>query len=50
MKATFAEQAEGMYDGGVDLFLVETAQDVLQIKAALNGIEEVFAKRAIDVR
>ncbi|MGA7934180.1 MAG: methionine synthase, partial [Kovacikia sp.] len=45
MKATFAEQAEGLYDGGVDLFLVETCQDVLQIKAALNGIEEVFAKK-----
>ncbi|MBW4582802.1 MAG: methionine synthase [Tildeniella nuda ZEHNDER 1965/U140] len=45
MKATFAEQAEGLYDGGVDLFLVETAQDVLQIKAALNGIEEVFKKK-----
>ena len=45
MKATVAEQAEGLYDGGVDLFLVETAQDVLQIKAALNGIEEVFAKK-----
>ena len=45
MKATFAEQADGLYDGGVDLFLVETAQDVLQIKAALNGIEEVFAKK-----
>ncbi|WP_392477214.1 methionine synthase [Nostoc sp. C110] len=45
MKATFAEQAEALWDGGVDLFLVETCQDVLQIKAALNGIEEVFAKK-----
>ncbi|MDX2231699.1 MAG: methionine synthase [Leptolyngbyaceae cyanobacterium bins.349] len=45
MKATFAEQAEGLWDGGVDLFLVETCQDVLQIKAALNGIEDVFAKK-----
>ncbi len=45
MKATFAEQAEGLFDGGVDLFIVETCQDVLQIKAALNGIEEVFAKK-----
>ncbi|MDF5712756.1 MAG: methionine synthase [Rhizonema sp. NSF051] len=43
MKATFAEQAEALFDGGVDLFIVETCQDVLQIKAALNGIEEVFA-------
>lgn len=38
----YREQAEGLYDGGVDLFLVETCMDVLQIKAALNGIEEVF--------
>ncbi len=45
MKAAFAEQAEGLWDGGVDLFIVETCQDVLQIKAALNGIEEVFAKK-----
>ena len=45
LKANFAEQAEALFDGGVDLFLVETCQDVLQIKAALNGIEEVFAKK-----
>ncbi|MBD2093026.1 methionine synthase [Microcoleus sp. FACHB-1515] len=45
MKASFAEQARGLYDGGVDLFIVETCQDVLQIKAALNGIEEVFAEK-----
>ncbi|MEH2390183.1 MAG: methionine synthase [Nostoc sp.] len=45
MKASFAEQAEALWDGGVDLFIVETCQDVLQIKAALNGIEEVFAKK-----
>ncbi|BAT53066.1 5-methyltetrahydrofolate--homocysteine S-methyltransferase [Nostoc sp. NIES-3756] len=45
MKTAFAEQAEALLDGGVDLFIVETCQDVLQIKAALNGIEEVFAKR-----
>ncbi|MEH2324472.1 MAG: methionine synthase [Nostoc sp.] len=45
MKGTFAEQAEALWDGGVDLFLVETCQDVLQIKAALNAIEEVFVKK-----
>ncbi|MBW4597899.1 MAG: methionine synthase [Brasilonema angustatum HA4187-MV1] len=45
LKASFAEQAEGLFDGGVDLFIVETCQDVLQIKAALNAIEEVFAKK-----
>ncbi|WP_414754784.1 methionine synthase [Anabaena sp. CCY 9910] len=45
LKTAFAEQAQALLDGGVDLLLVETCQDVLQIKAALNGIEEVFAKR-----
>ncbi|BAY39210.1 5-methyltetrahydrofolate--homocysteine S-methyltransferase [Nostoc sp. NIES-2111] len=45
LKTAFAEQAEALLDGGVDLFIVETCQDVLQIKAALNGIEEVFAKK-----
>ncbi|MBW4645654.1 MAG: methionine synthase [Goleter apudmare HA4340-LM2] len=45
MQASFAEQAEALWDGGVDLFLIETCQDVLQIKAALNGIEEVFANK-----
>ncbi|MDJ0532806.1 MAG: methionine synthase [Xenococcaceae cyanobacterium MO_207.B15] len=43
--SNYAQQAEGLYDGGVDLFLVETCMDVLQIKAALNGIEEVFKKK-----
>lgn len=45
LKNAFAEQAEGLYDGGVDLFIIETCQDVLQIKAALNGIEAVFQKK-----
>ncbi|WP_416668140.1 methionine synthase [Egbenema bharatensis] len=45
LKTAFIEQAEGLFDGGVDLFLVETCQDVLQIKAALNAIETVFAQK-----
>ena len=44
MMASFAEQAEGLLAGDVDLFIVETCQDVLQIKAALQGIEDAFAK------
>jgi 5-methyltetrahydrofolate--homocysteine methyltransferase len=44
MKHAFAEQAEGLLAGDVDLFIVETCQDVLQIKAALQGIEAAFAK------
>ncbi|AFY38567.1 methionine synthase (B12-dependent) [[Leptolyngbya] sp. PCC 7376] len=45
LENAFAEQADGLFDGGVDLMLVETCQDVLQIKAALNGIERTFEKK-----
>ncbi len=45
LKNSYVEQVEGLYDGGADLLIVETCQDVLQIKAALNAIEEVFAKK-----
>jgi 5-methyltetrahydrofolate--homocysteine methyltransferase len=45
LKNAYVEQVEGLYDGGADLLLVETCQDVLQIKAALNAIEEVFHKK-----
>lgn len=47
MKASFSEQAEGLLAGDVDLFIVETCQDVLQIKAALHGIEAAFAKTGL---
>ena len=45
LKNAYVEQVEGLYDGGADLLLVETCQDVLQIKAALNAIEEVFQQK-----
>jgi 5-methyltetrahydrofolate--homocysteine methyltransferase len=45
LECAYAEQASGLFDGGVDLFLVETCMDVLQIKAALNGIKRVFQER-----
>ncbi|AGF52730.1 5-methyltetrahydrofolate--homocysteine methyltransferase [Synechocystis sp. PCC 6803] len=45
LKDAYVVQVRGLYDGGVDLLLVETCQDVLQIKAALNAIEQVFAEK-----
>ncbi|MBO9999826.1 MAG: methionine synthase [Cyanobacteria bacterium SID2] len=45
LRTAYITQAEALYDGGVDLFLVETCQDVLQIKAALNAIEDVFTQK-----
>jgi len=38
LKDSYYEQAAGLMDGGVDLLQVETAQDLLQIKAALVAI------------
>jgi 5-methyltetrahydrofolate--homocysteine methyltransferase len=38
LEDSYAEQARGLIDGGVDAFLTETSQDPLQIKAAINGI------------
>jgi len=38
----FAEQAEGLLEGGVDLVIIETAQDILEVKAAIFGVREAF--------
>jgi len=45
MKSSFYTQALGLLDGGVDLFIVETCQDVLQIKAALSAIFKVMQEK-----
>jgi 5-methyltetrahydrofolate--homocysteine methyltransferase len=39
----FAEQARGLVDGGADLIIIETAQDILEVKAAVFGAREAFA-------
>src|ERR671935_1538072 len=41
----FAEQAQGLVEGGADLLIIETAQDILEVKAAVFGTREAF-KRA----
>ncbi len=43
LKRSYVEQVRGLYDGGVDLFVVETCQDILQTKAALAAIFDFFA-------
>lgn len=42
LRDSFKEQAAGLLAGDVDLFIIETCQDVLQIKAALQGVEAAF--------
>ncbi|HWX88501.1 MAG TPA: homocysteine S-methyltransferase family protein [Solirubrobacteraceae bacterium] len=38
----FAEQAAGLIDGGADLIIIETAQDILEVKAAIFGARAAF--------
>ena len=38
----FSEQAAGLIDGGADLIIIETAQDILEVKAAVFGAREAF--------
>ncbi|MGI8413446.1 MAG: homocysteine S-methyltransferase family protein [Solirubrobacteraceae bacterium] len=44
----FTEQARGLVQGGVDLIIIETAQDLLEVKAAVFGAREAF--KALDRR
>ncbi|MCS6877393.1 MAG: methionine synthase [Geminicoccaceae bacterium] len=44
LEAAFAVQAEGLLEGGVHALLVETCQDPLQIKAAVNGSRIAMAR------
>ena len=48
---TFAQLAENYYvqakylvEGGVDVLLVETSQDILEVKAAITGFERLFGE------
>ena len=41
MAASYREQVEAMLEGGVDLLLIETAFDALNVKAALYAVEQV---------
>jgi 5-methyltetrahydrofolate--homocysteine methyltransferase len=49
VKDAYAVQARGLLDGGVDLLVVETCQDLLQTKATLAAIFEDFKRRGTRV-
>src|SRR4051795_11038955 len=48
----FTEQARGLLDGGVDLIIIETAQDILEVKASVFGAREAFklAGRSVPIQ
>ena len=52
LREVFTEQATGLLEGGVDLIVVETTQDMLELKAAVFGIREACAAagRAVPIQ
>jgi 5-methyltetrahydrofolate--homocysteine methyltransferase len=44
VRAAYAEQTAGLLDGGADVLFLETQQDTLNVKAALLGIDDGFAR------
>ena len=44
MSASFEQQAAALIEGGVDVLLIETSQDLLQSKAALAGVFDALQK------
>ena len=48
-EAAFAEQCRGLLAGDVDAMVVETVQDVLQLKSAINGARIAMAEAGRDL-
>ncbi|MDP7182335.1 MAG: methionine synthase [Alphaproteobacteria bacterium] len=49
LEDSFAMQCAGLAAGGVDAFLIETCQDTLQIKAAVNGAKRARMEAKTDI-
>ena len=49
LKEAYYEQAKGLLDGGVDLFLIETVFDTLNCKAALFAVRELMENRNVEI-
>src|SRR3989441_5930794 len=44
LRDAYIESARGLLEGGVDLFIIETVQDLLQAKAAIIGVRRAMAE------
>src|SRR6266480_3684279 len=51
LRTVFAEQASGLLQGGADLIIIETAQDILEVKAAVFGARDAMKEisRAVPI-
>jgi 5-methyltetrahydrofolate--homocysteine methyltransferase len=44
LRVVFAEQSAALIEGGCDVLLIETSQDILEVKAAIVGIRDAIRK------
>ncbi len=49
LKKSYEQQVTGLLDGGADMFIIETCQDLLQTKAAVRAVFELFEQRRVRV-
>ena len=49
LKQAYEEASKGLIDGGSDALLIETTQDLLQAKAAVNGARDAINKSGKDI-
>ena len=49
LRDTYFEASRGLIDGGADALLIETTQDLLQAKAAVNGARNAIKKADRDI-
>jgi 5-methyltetrahydrofolate--homocysteine methyltransferase len=49
LREAYVDQARGLLDGGVDLFLIETCMDLLQIKAAMQACRQAMRSAGREV-
>jgi 5-methyltetrahydrofolate--homocysteine methyltransferase len=49
LKIAYYTAAKGLSDSGCDALLVETSQDLLQVKAAINGCRQAISETDLDI-
>ena len=49
LSEAYREQALGLVEGGVDVLLLETSQDTINVKAGLIGIDKAFADLGYEI-
>src|SRR6185436_6463986 len=49
LASVFYQQAQGLVEGGADVLLIETSQDILEVKAAIVGINRYFKDAGVRI-